>query len=110
MIEDVVFREIGMNKLALVEELADVEYELGIQRRVDQLVFDLGILQTWRCPAVGTGQLLSVSGECIVFFIPSFSIPKEAHNQNILADLERLGTRYLRPAQSPEIAQFFLRP
>ena len=47
MIDDVVFREIGVHKLALVEELADVEYELGIQRRVDRLVFDLGILQTW---------------------------------------------------------------
>ena len=30
MIEDVVFGEIGMDELALVEELANVEYELGI--------------------------------------------------------------------------------
>lgn len=47
MIEDVVFREIGMHKLALVKEFADVEYELGVQRRVDRLVIDLGVLQTW---------------------------------------------------------------
>jgi hypothetical protein len=36
-----------MHKLALVKELADVEYELGIQRRVDRWVVDLSILQTW---------------------------------------------------------------
>ena len=47
MIEDVIFREIGMHKLALVEELADIEYELGVQRRVDRLVFDFCVLQTW---------------------------------------------------------------
>lgn len=45
VIEDVVFREIGMHKLALVEELADVKHKLGIQRSVDRLVFDLGVLQ-----------------------------------------------------------------
>ena len=46
MIEDVVFGEIGMDELALVKELANVEYELGIQRSVDGLVVDLGIFQT----------------------------------------------------------------
>ena len=46
MIEDVVFGEIGMDELALVEELANVEDELGIQRSVDGLVIDLGIFQT----------------------------------------------------------------
>lgn len=41
---------------------------------------------------------------------PAFTIPEEAHNQDILANLERLGTRYLCRAESPEIAQLFLRP
>jgi hypothetical protein len=45
VIEDVVFREVGVHKLALVKELADVEYELGIQRSVDRWVIDLGIFQ-----------------------------------------------------------------
>ena len=33
--EDVVFRKIGMHKFALMEELVDVGYELGIQQQVD---------------------------------------------------------------------------
>jgi len=36
-----------MHKLALVKELADVEYEFGVQGRVGRLVIDLSILQTW---------------------------------------------------------------
>ena len=43
--EDVVFREVGMYKLALMKELANVEYELGIQRSVDRWVVDHGIFQ-----------------------------------------------------------------
>jgi hypothetical protein len=46
VIEDIVFGEIGMDELASVEELANVEYEFGIQRSVDGLVVDLGIFQT----------------------------------------------------------------
>jgi hypothetical protein len=46
VIENVVFGEIGVDELALVEELANVEYELGIQRSVNGLVVDLGIFQT----------------------------------------------------------------
>jgi len=46
VVEDVVFGEIGMHELALVEELANVEYEIEIQRRVDRLVIDLGVFQT----------------------------------------------------------------
>jgi len=46
VIENVVFGEIGMDEPALVEELANVEDELGIQRSVDGLIVDLGIFQT----------------------------------------------------------------
>jgi len=45
VIEDVVFGEIGVDELALVKELADVEYKLGIQRSIDGLVVNLCVLQ-----------------------------------------------------------------
>jgi len=35
VIEDVVFREISVHEFALVEELANVEYEFGIERSID---------------------------------------------------------------------------
>ena len=45
VIEDVVFREVGVHELALVKELADVEYELRIQRSIDRWIIDLGVFQ-----------------------------------------------------------------
>lgn len=45
VVEDVVFREVGVHELALVKELADVEYELRIQRSIDRWIIDLGVFQ-----------------------------------------------------------------